>query len=542
MQSTVPPISSEPRAGNGGGKRLAIACVVIAVIGAGYALWPRPSGSPVLRKAAARLTERVYLLGRLSPSVAYAVDTSEGLVLVDSGLEPDCRSLLAQMRQLGLDPTRLKKILLTHAHVDHVLGAMYLRRLTGATVCAGQPDCDILRSGGPPEAMFSTFEMPGVETHPTEIDVELGGGESIVMGDCRFEVIATPGHTPGSLCFLLHADGQRVLFSGDTISSMTGNLGTYAAYLAPRYRADAGDYLASFRKLAGLPAPDLLLPGHPRMTGAMAGSVTGHSAAITPGQWKALLARGIAEMQKLVDRFTADGADFLDGVPRELLPGLFYLGDFDGSACYLLDKQGRLFLFNTPGGPGLAGFLERRLEKLDRRLDAIAAILLTSCSTEATVALPSLLRKLRCPVVVSRAGREVLEGRVPPGTRFVMVEDPAAAGPLDIAPVEGIPLEGHGLAPLAFRFEWEGRRVLVSGQLPTNPDSRRAMQELVEILRGQHGDATTYGYSLSRLDQVNPDLWLPARPVHGQNANLYDQRWRVVIEQNRDAIRHAAQR
>ena len=78
--------------------------------------------------------------------------------------------------------------------------------------------------------------------------------------------------------------------------------------------------------------------------------------------------------------------------------------------------------------------------------------------------------------------------------------------------------------------------------MPTNPDSRRAMQELVEVRRGQHGDATTYGYALSRLDQVNPDLWLPARPVHGQNANLYDQRWRVVIEQNRDAIRHAAQR
>ncbi|MDP7276697.1 MAG: MBL fold metallo-hydrolase [Planctomycetaceae bacterium] len=536
---------NQPRAENAGQKRLAIVCAVIAVIGAGYALWSGSPSSPVLRKDATRLSNRVYLLGRLSPSVAYAIDTSEGLVLVDSGLEPDCRSLLAQLRQLGLDPARLKKILLTHAHVDHVLGAMYLRRLTGATVHAGRRDCDILRAGGPPDAMFSTFEMPGVETHPTEIDVELQGGESIVLGDCRFEVIATPGHTPGSLCFLLRADGQRVLFSGDTISSMTGNLGTYAAYLAPRYRADAADYLASFRKLAALTAPDLLLPGHPQLAQAEAigDPLKVNSAAIMPRQWQELTDRGIAEMQELVDRFTADGADFLDGVPRELLPGLFYLGDFDGSACYLLDRQGRLLLFNTPGGPGLAGFLEQRLEKIDRDLDAVAAILLTSCSPEATVALPSLLRKVGCPIVISRAGRAVLESRVPPGTRFVVLEDSAeTSDPVDISPVRGIPLEGRGLAPAAYRFEWQGRQVLVSGELPTNPDSRQAMQELVEILRGPRGDPSTYGFSLSRLARIKPDLWLPARPLHGQNANLYDQRWQSVIEQNRDAIRYATER
>ncbi len=522
---------------SGSGKRFVVACVVLVVVVSGLALWTRAPGSPVFRSQPTRIAGRVYLLGRLSPSVAYVVDTSDGLVLIDSGIEPDCQLLLSQLDELGLDVRRLKKILLTHAHVDHVQGAMYLRRLTGARVFAGRADCDILRAGGPPSALFSTYEMPGVELHSTEIDVELDGGESVASGDCRFEVIATPGHTPGSLCFVLRSNGQRVLFSGDTVSSINGELGTYATRVAPRYRADAGDYLESLKRLKALTPPDLLLPGHPRRVGR--GDPEERNAAISPSAWRSLLDGGIAEMRELLKRHQADGADFLDGTPRELVRGLFYLGDYDDTACYLLDDQGRLFLFGAHGGPGLVKFLETRLEQFDRRLADVAAVLPISCSVEATAGLSALLRRLECPVVVSRAGRGVLETRLPAATRFLVLEDTKLLG---LGPIEGIPLGGYGVAPVAFRFEREGKRVLVTGGIPANPDSPREMRKLIEFLGGGHGDVTRFGQSLSVIAREETDLWLPSRPVHGQNANLYDVRWPLVIRENRNAISRSLER
>jgi glyoxylase-like metal-dependent hydrolase (beta-lactamase superfamily II) len=149
-----------------------------------------------------------------------------------------------------------------------------LRELTGARVYAGRGDAAVLRAGRPREAFFSTFEMPAeVQPGPTTVDVELSGGQVITVGDTRFQALDCPGHTPGSVCYLMERDGQRALFSGDVIWSLADvaqddspnarPLGTYAAYLPPRYRGNVKDFLASLRRLRSMPAPNLLLPGHP---------------------------------------------------------------------------------------------------------------------------------------------------------------------------------------------------------------------------------------------------------------------------------------
>jgi len=455
------------------------------------------------------------------------IKTSEGLVLVDSGLESDCRSLLMQLQQLDLDPMQLKKILLTHAHGDHVLGANYLARLTGAQVYAGAADCDVLRAGGPREAMFSTFDMPGIETHPTEVDVELSGGETIELGECRFEVIGTPGHTPGSLCFVLTIDNQRILFSGDTISSITGDLGIYVTYLAPRFRANAADYLASLRKLLSQPAPDLLLPGHPR------------TAEITPAEWGALLGRGIRELEQLVERYATDGADFLDRTPSEPLKGLHYLGDFSGTAIYLLADRDRLILFDAPGGPGLVEFLDKRLKPLGRSVDDLTALLLTSCSVEMTGGLLPLVRRSGCPVIVSPTCLEQIKERLGASSTVLPAE-----GSIDprIAPVLSIPLRGRGPGPVAYEFQWDSKTVLVTGEFLSKMTGLAGMQQLSEALEGLDGDRVAYAESLNRLTRLAPDLWLPAHPVHDQNANLYDRQWSEIIGRNLQAVRAASKR
>src|SRR5262249_54032837 len=143
----------------------------------------------------------------------------------------------------------------------------------GAEVYAGAADADVLRAGGPRDAFFSTYYRPDDSPHQTHVDVELRGDELLDFGDVQFRALATPGHTPGSICYLMERAGLKVLFSGDVILMLKGDenpssqmrkpLGTYSAYLPPRYRGNPESYLTTLRFLRNLPAPDLVLPGHP---------------------------------------------------------------------------------------------------------------------------------------------------------------------------------------------------------------------------------------------------------------------------------------
>jgi len=229
------------------------------------------------------------------PSAVYVIETSAGLVLIDAGLSESHAALVLQMGDLGLDPSQVRAILLTHAHGDHSQGAMPLKRRSGATIYAGRDDARVLRDGEPYEAIFSIADMPGHDIHATEIDVELIGSEILAFGDTRIEVLATPGHTPGSTCYVLDRGGSRVFFGGDTIMSHR-EVGTYSVYLPPRYRGDARAYLATLRKLSALPIPDVLLPGHPRHES------TPHNNRIPAAQWLSMLKHGIRELETLVER------------------------------------------------------------------------------------------------------------------------------------------------------------------------------------------------------------------------------------------------
>jgi glyoxylase-like metal-dependent hydrolase (beta-lactamase superfamily II) len=482
----------------------------------------------------------VYLLGKAFPGAVYLVETSAGLVLIDSGLEADAAEVIGQITALGLDVGRLRAVLLTHAHADHSLGAEALRRQTGAKVYAGRGDCPPLRAGGPRDALCSTFHLPRVVLHPTTVDVELAGYETLPFGDTHFRVLATPGHTPGSVCYLLERPGLRALFAGDVILHLSpasrepnhgganaDALGTYSAYLAPRYRGDARAFLTSLRLLRALRPPDLVLPGHPRM------DPEPQSPRLSPRRWYELLDRGIAEMERLVARYEADGADFLDGIRKELLPGLHYLGDLDDAAVYCLDTPKGLFLFDAPGGAVLAEFLAARFRKLGWAGRKPAVVLLTSADETATAGLAALVRDTGCAVVAPKAGLAQVRRLCPDQTEMIAAEDLAKKNWFD---VRTVPLAGRGLAPVAYQLRWAGKTVLLPGRIPmklTTPIADRLLRDV----KGPGGNVTQYLQALDRLAAVNPDLWLPAVPVHGQNANLYDDDWKKVLAKNRQILR-----
>jgi glyoxylase-like metal-dependent hydrolase (beta-lactamase superfamily II) len=495
---------------------------------------PRPM--PLLVASAVTIVRGLHLLGGLSPSPVYVVETSDGLVLIDSGLASDAGLAKSQMGELGLDWTRVRAILLTHVHGDHTGGAEHLRAATGARIYAGRGDVPILRAGAPREAFFSTFHMPDNDPHPTTVDVELEGGETIAIGDVRFRAIAAPGHTPGSICYLIESGPARALFAGDVIMMLHGDepphselrkpLGTYSAYLAPKYRGDAATFLTSLRQLRAMPVPELVLPGHP------CADLTSQSPVLSQGGWEALLDRGIRDLEQLLARYERDGADFLDGIPKRILPDLYYLGDFGGGAVYGLFASSRFFVVNAPGGPGLSDFLDARLRQLGREPTPPAAVLLTSCDAEATAGLGNLIKRSRPRIVASPEGLRLIREAFPAGTTVVSAEELPKMGWFDVVPV---PLSGRGQAPMAYRLRWAGKTILFSARIPIKVKHDAGIALFSGFLESG-GDVQDYLNSLDRLRDPAPDVWLPSIPSDGQNANVYDDQWEQTLKDNRTVI------
>jgi len=225
-------------------------------------------------------------------------------------------------------------------------------------------------------------------------------------------------------------------------------------------------------------------------------------------------------MEQLLARRDADGANFLDGNPKELLPGLHYFGNAGDAAVYGLNSSKGLFLIDAPGD-GLDKLLAGRKP---------VAILLTSAGTEATKGLAAIVRDTGCKVVAPKAGLETVRRLCPTGTEILTEQDLEKKGWLD---VRSIALAGIGVAPTAYQLRWAGKTVLFSGRIPVKL-SAESMQQLLSEIRG--GNRDSYLKSLDHLAPSKPDLWLPAIPIHGQNANLYDRDWTDVIEKNRELL------
>jgi hypothetical protein len=157
-------------------------------------------------------------------------------------------------------------------------------------------------------------------------------------------------------------------------------------------------------------------------------------------------------------------------------------------------------------------------------------VLLTSAGEEATAGLAALVQGGSCPVVAPKAGLETVRRLCPAGTTVYPAEDLEKNGWFE---VRAIPVPGRGLAPVAYQVRWAARTVLFSGRIPVKL-SEPAAEQLLREVPGSGGSAAQYVKSLDRLARVKPDLWLPAVPVHGQNANLYDDDWAKVLARNRD--------
>lgn len=135
-------------------------------------------------------------------------ETTREAVVIDPGDGLDDMALLE--RVLDRNGLKVKAIIITHAHIDHIGGAAKLKRLTGAPVYLNTED----------EQQYANIEwqarwlgMAVPET--TEIDATPRDGDTLKLGAGELTLIHTPGHTQGSICVYAQAEG--VLAAGDTL-------------------------------------------------------------------------------------------------------------------------------------------------------------------------------------------------------------------------------------------------------------------------------------------------------------------------------------
>ena len=136
--------------------------------------------------------------------------TREALV-IDPG--DDIDEILKLIRKHALT---VKQIIITHAHIDHVGGAMKLRKATGAPILLNQNDYALLKMLDA-QAAWIGMASPG----NVEIDQSLADADKVKAGSLEADVLHTPGHTEGSIC--LYFAPEKKLIAGDTL--FAGSIG-----------------------------------------------------------------------------------------------------------------------------------------------------------------------------------------------------------------------------------------------------------------------------------------------------------------------------
>ena len=192
----------------------------------------------------------IYLIGDAELShpydcCVYLLDAGD-LVLIDSGAGKSFDKLVSNIEWLGLDPKRLKAVLVTHAHIDHIGALHRFQKEYGVRIIAHELDAAAIEEG-----RGTAAEAYGVRYTPCHVDLMLQGSENVLrFGNHELKVIHIPGHTPGSVAAYLDTDNKRVLFGQDI----------HGPYY-PEWGADPAQARLSLQKLLELKA-DILCEGH----------------------------------------------------------------------------------------------------------------------------------------------------------------------------------------------------------------------------------------------------------------------------------------
>ncbi|HHW48927.1 MAG TPA: MBL fold metallo-hydrolase [Clostridiaceae bacterium] len=178
--------------------------------------------------------------GMLASNCYIIGDSGEGAI-IDPGA--DSGEILKAVEEMGL---KIKYIILTHAHVDHICSVDKVREKTGAQVMVHKDDAEALTN-----SRYNGSMLFGLNKTFKPADILLEDGDIVNIGQLKLEIIHTPGHTPGGICI----KAENCVFTGDTLFRMS--IG----------RTDLGngnydDLMDSINKLMKLDGETVVYPGH----------------------------------------------------------------------------------------------------------------------------------------------------------------------------------------------------------------------------------------------------------------------------------------
>ncbi|WP_164852803.1 MBL fold metallo-hydrolase [Novosphingobium umbonatum] len=197
----------------------------------------------------AKLFDNLYYLG--APNVsAYAIDTSDGIILIDTlnnGKEAE-DVIAGGLRQLGLDPARIKHVIITHGHGDHYGGAAWLQKTYHPSVWMSDLDWTLSPT---------TLDKPYFDPAPPR-DKVITDGQVLKLGQQSVTMHFTPGHTQGTVSLIFsvsdHGKPHKVALLGGTGFNFPHSPLRFAQYAAT---------MGHFADLARKAGANVILSNHP---------------------------------------------------------------------------------------------------------------------------------------------------------------------------------------------------------------------------------------------------------------------------------------
>lgn len=248
-----------------------------------------------------KMAPGVWFIGGNDWVACYLIETTQGLILIDTAMHETAYLMLENIRKIGYKPTDIKKILISHAHLDHMGGARTMKEISGAQVYLGERDLEFLHDrqdllgGDPTTYTWGEFEP----------DVLYGDDKPITLGNITVHTYASPGHTPGctSMVFdVVDKDGQTLtcaMHGGVGLNTMTREY--FEENNQPITLRD--EFIASLKRLDKLDV-DICLPSHTNQVGILplVPEITeDHNPFIEPGIWHELMQERLTRTYALIE-------------------------------------------------------------------------------------------------------------------------------------------------------------------------------------------------------------------------------------------------
>lgn len=227
-------------------------------------------GSPPARDTwyiePAKVFDNLYFVGSKIHS-SWALDGGDGIILIDTLFTYNSEEeIVGGMKKLGLNPANVKYVIISHAHGDHDGGAKLMQDRFGSRIVMGGPDWERIEKS-----------EHGYPQGKPRRDIVADDGQVLTAGSASVKIVATPGHTPGtlSLVFMVKDHGKplTVVYSGGTAFNFPSTVANFDTYIASQKKMAAA---------AGASKATVLLSNHSEFDSAV--QKTKMQAARRPGE------------------------------------------------------------------------------------------------------------------------------------------------------------------------------------------------------------------------------------------------------------------